>query len=135
MKTILKFTYGFSKGILDSISFIRPLKAILSSPEILRKTLYCMLVNGVIFLGSMVLHNLVIQHISGFIRLTPSLYVLTLGLELCYYAFWIFPLYIISLVLTSFWVQDIFDEGIKRVDLPKTFKKGRPMAMNVMILN
>jgi uncharacterized membrane protein len=39
-----------------------------------------------------------------------------------YYLFWIFPLYLVSMILSLFWVQDIFDEAYR---LSNTKKKAK----------
>ena len=51
-----------------------------------------------------------------------------------YYALWIFPLYVASLVLSTFWVQDIFDEAYRiaakeqQVQEAKNKRKPLPVA-------
>ncbi|CAI2376374.1 unnamed protein product [Moneuplotes crassus] len=89
----LDFTFNsFLCGVLDSVR-INP-RYITESPIIRLRCAQCLGVNGLLFLGSTLLQG----------------YFSSLLLPL-YYLFWIFPLYVLSMVLSLFWIQDIFDEA------------------------
>lgn len=60
------------------------------------RSVQCLVMNGVLFLGSMFLQG---YFNNWFLAL--------------YYLCWIFPLYITSMVLSVFWIQDIFDEAYR----------------------
>ena len=97
------------KGFLDSWRIIRPISYVVSSPGVLNRVLQCMVVTGALFLGSIFVFNQfispVLRHIGG----SVGTYYIESAFEFLCNLLWLYPVYIVSFVLTTFWVQDIFD--------------------------
>lgn len=111
----------FFQGVKDSVKLTQGIKDVMSSLELIKRTLQITLINGVIYLGSVFVYNLFLSRFLGsnddsstvvdggimsYLYIVIRL-VFTLG-----YQVWIFIIYIMALTLTTFWVQDIFDELI-----------------------
>ncbi len=105
----------FLKGVQDSLRIGTAIKEILGSFELTKRTVQCMVINGFIYLGSVVLYNI---FISSFFTdsedsVTKNIIVQVLRLIMnVIYNGWIFMIYIVSMTLTTYWAQDIFDELI-----------------------
>ncbi len=100
------------KGFRDSWRLAKPILYVIRSPGVLNRVLLCTLVNGALFIGSILFFN---RLVDPFLHRTGG----WLGdylepiITILYYVFWLYPVYIVSFVLTTFWVQDIFDESFK----------------------
>jgi len=100
------------KGFHDSWRLVKPIVYVVRSPGVLNRVLQCSVINGALFIGSILFFNKLVD---------PFLHRLGGGLgaylepiiTFLYYICWLYPVYIVSFVLTTFWVQDIFDEAFK----------------------
>lgn len=109
------------RGLFDSFALHRCLILITKSSKIRMKLVQCVILNGVIFLGSIWLFSYVISPILGYILrwiLVPAgvdgvVGVISVWIEWVYYAFWILPVYILSFVLNTLWYQDIATESMR----------------------
>ena len=99
-------------GLFTSWNFSSVFSYILGSRLIQKRLFQCSLVNGILFIGSIYIFDYIITPFLHSIFNTND-YFITLLFSSVYYLFWLFPLYIISFCLTTFWVQDIFNEGFK----------------------
>lgn len=103
------------RGLVDAVSFHRCLVLVVRSAKIRVRLIECVLLNGFIFLGSIVVFNYAIRPLLIF-ALTHRL---GLGLafepwiEWTYFFLWIAPVYILSFVLNAFWYQDISTESVE----------------------
>ena len=79
------------------------------------------LINGVIYLGSVFCYNFVVNTLlRGGLSLDSSepnhimsgLYILLSLATSLIYNIWLMTIYIVAMTLSTFWVQDIFDELI-----------------------
>ncbi|XP_028119799.1 protein EI24 homolog isoform X2 [Camellia sinensis] len=115
-------------GFRDACCLHRVLIYCFSSKQLAIRTGQCFLLNGLIFLGSILIVNSVViptlQWIlpdqcphSGSQKLCSSggilkLYsFLRLGLLQLFYVFWFYPLYVFSFILSSLWYSDIAKYG------------------------
>lgn len=120
-------------GVLDGVRLYRTAIFLLTSSTIQRRTGQCLLLNGGIFLVSVLLGEwllapllralLSMDDFHSFPALPwwlgsaplPSLSSLFLWL---YYAMWVYPVYCLSFVLSSLWYQDIADAAVAARDSP-----------------
>ncbi|KAL4654833.1 hypothetical protein ACB092_01G408800 [Castanea dentata] len=116
------------EGFKEACCLHRVVILCLRSRKLLIRTGQCFLLNGFIFLGSMIVLNSVVipmlfwilpDHCSQIGTQVPcsfggivKLYsVLRLGLIQLFYVFWFYPLYMFSLILSSLWYNDIAKFG------------------------
>mmetsp|Transcript_344 Transcript_344/g.795 ORF Transcript_344/g.795 Transcript_344/m.795 type:complete len:307 (-) Transcript_344:149-1069(-) len=110
------------KGFKDACAIHRTVKYLTHSRRIMLKTGRCFLLNGFIFLGSMLfMYRLMLPLAKWLLSFTPppgsvsegapfedplfgSLASLLLGL---YNVLWLYPAYVLSFVINSMWYQDI----------------------------
>ena len=97
----------FIEGLKDVSNLEYPAAFLLKSKDLRRKTAYCILLNGFIFIGSILAFNLFIHPILLKITFIPS--ILVSASPAMYMILWIMPLYLFSFVLNAFWYQDIAD--------------------------
>lgn len=100
------------KGFCDSWGLWKPIMYVIRSPGVLNRVVLCTIVNGALFIGSILFFN---RLIDPFLHRLDGLlgdYLEPL-ITLLYYTCWLYPVYIVSFVLTTFWVQDIFDAAFK----------------------
>ena len=105
----------FFLGVKDSLRIPRALLEILSSLTLLRKTLQCVIFNGVIYLGSVVLFSFFLHFFdspddTSLLTYSNVLVVLVKLIVGLVYNGWLFIIYIMAMTLTTYWAQDIFDE-------------------------
>ena len=98
------------RGFCDSWRLVRPLNYVMHSPGVLTRICQCMLINGALFLGSLIIFNCII--LSFLKKITGNEYVET-TFGLLFNLLWLYPVYVMSFVLTTLWVQDIFDASFK----------------------
>ena len=89
-------------GFLHSINYIKAGKLLYNCPSIYNEVLYSFCASGVIFVGSLTVYTLII---SPIILLAFPAFSGTL--DALYYILWVFPIYVISFILNSFWYGDI----------------------------
>ena len=122
-KLIVEWYYG----IRDSLSLSRVIDFLLASRNIPILICKTFAVNGILFVGSMVIMNTISN--SNFVVSSRNSELIQLLFTIIYYAFWLLPLYGISFILNTFWYADIANEamaiekkiykneGIKTVDI------------------
>ena len=96
---------------------------VLNSPYLLKRLLQNTLICGVIYLGSIFLYNFIVNTIfRGGFTLDPNqsgniilqiIYIIVRLLVSIVYNAWLLFIYIVAMTLSTFWVQDIFDELIQ----------------------
>eukprot|EP00042_Codosiga_hollandica_P027833 m.141414 g.141414 ORF g.141414 m.141414 type:complete len:312 (+) comp52600_c0_seq2:271-1206(+) len=106
-------------GLRDACNIIQPIKTLMGSPEVANEAKTCLLVNGVIFLGSQILfHSVVRPAVVMFLRTQFSYDDTHAGadsafsgvdfvLDVVYNLFWVYPFYLGSKVFNSLVYQDI----------------------------
>lgn len=108
MSVYLVWNYIFA-GIKDSLkAWPHSITILYTSPKILKVFFKCLLLNGLIFLGSIWLFEKAIEPLahlafSEFVLITQK------TLYMLYSVLWIYPVYILSFLLNSIWYQDIAD--------------------------
>ena len=105
----------YLNGVKDSWNLLLPLKLILKSRFIMRKVLETIGVSGILFIGSILVYNKILfplfSHISSITG--EHVYIFEFLFSMISHLLWLYPLYLISFTLTTFWTQDIFDEALK----------------------
>lgn len=112
----------FLLGIKDSLHLPSSLITIFSNYELLKKTFNCLLINGLFYMGSIILYSYFtgryfkeqssdsIERDGENSEATQSTFMLLLkALLSVLYNIWIMVIYIVAVTLNTFWVQDIFD--------------------------
>lgn len=111
----------FVQGLKDSLRFWHGLKDVMQSQYLVKRVLQNTLINGVIYLGSVFLYNFVVNTVlRGGLSLEGSednqyLAVISVIMRVVMsliYNIWFMAIYIVAMTLSTFWVQDIFDELI-----------------------
>ena len=111
----------FWSGIVAAISVHRVLRLYLDSEKVRTLTAKCFLLNGVIFLGSMMMFDQVVR--PSIVALAGGVFMLTedgnvvgqadFVMSLIFRFFWIVPAYAISFVLNCVWYEEIADVAFK----------------------
>ena len=108
-------------GLIDSVSFHRATVVLVRCPKVRSKLIQCLLLNGIIFLGSiLVFHWILAPVLSRLISLIllskhgvdQMQEVITNWLAWVYYSLWIAPLYIVTFILNSIWYRDIAIDSV-----------------------
>lgn len=106
---------SFFSGLKDGLNFRRVFRVFRHSEVIRQKALLCAVLNGGVFLGSMLLVNYVVQPFVHFVL--TSLGASTSGFDvvfnLVYYLLWLWPVYVLSFFLSGFWFGDIAAAAFK----------------------
>eukprot|EP00808_Paulinella_micropora_P015140 g24699.t1 len=126
-------------GVVDSLKFHIPPLFFLTSKTVRERMVQCLVLNGIIFLGSILLVEYILLPLltrmmavsdAGGAELILSRTSLFMDLlfDWLYLALWIWPMYGISLVLCSIWYQEIAEaayitRGGKRNSSKFTFKR------------
>lgn len=104
----------FAKGVKDSLCIPTSIIQIMSSYKLSKKTFLCMLVNGLIYLGSVIFYNFFMINLfnddTGSSSTNHWFLLVIKTIMSIFYNFWILVIYIIALTLNTFWVQDIFND-------------------------
>mmetsp|Transcript_97985 Transcript_97985/g.204401 ORF Transcript_97985/g.204401 Transcript_97985/m.204401 type:complete len:340 (-) Transcript_97985:152-1171(-) len=118
-KEIIKeFAVVFATGVLDSVALHRCVIFLVKSETIRSRTLQCMMLNGVIFLGSIMLFSWVIEPaLRGMRSLVPEEEAWVADwmgsfFSTMYQVLWIYPIYCISFVLNTVMYQEIADSAL-----------------------
>ena len=110
------------RGFLDSISFHRAVVVIVRSPKVRSKLVQCLLLNGLIFLGSILVFHWILGPLLSRIISTvlpqrnaaPEIgSIISLWVSWVYYSLWIAPLYIMTFILNTLWYRDIAVESVE----------------------
>jgi hypothetical protein len=110
--------FDFFLGIYDSLQIFN-IHEIILSPKISNNLISCLLLNGFVSLGSALLYSKIIQPSVLFILESTGLtFFLYIGAAL-YYILWLFPLFIICLLLTTFKTDEIYYDTYELVDKNK----------------
>ena len=109
-------------GFLDSVSFHKAIVVLVRCPKVRSKLLQCLLLNGIIFLGSIVVFHYILApilaRIIGFILPIRSgiddiQAVMNVWISWVYYSLWIAPLYIVTFILNTIWYRDIAIDSVE----------------------
>lgn len=106
---------------MDSVAFHRCLVLLVRSAKIRRLLAQCLLLNGLIFLGSIYVFHNIVSYILGWglsSLFHPDSNERTVEriqnwIEWIYFVLWIIPMYVLSFVLNTLWYQDIARESMK----------------------
>ena len=107
---------AFFKGMGDAL-WPGAMIYCVTSPIIRRRVLQCLTLNGVLFLGSIMLLHKVVLPLSTLLfgsalRLSDdTVYWITLTIDKVLKTVWILPLYVFSFILNSLWYQDIAEQA------------------------
>ena len=98
----------FVVGLKDSLRVHQAFLEIINSALVTKRTLQITAINGGIYLGSVLLYRF---FMATFFIDSNSLPFLILKIVTSFlYTIWLFIVYLVAMTLTTFWVQDIFDE-------------------------
>ena len=109
-------------GIRDSLSFHRAIVVLVRCPKVRSKLIQCLLLNGIIFLGSiLVFHWILAPILSRVIGIILPSHggadelqeLIGTWLAWVYYSLWIAPLYIVTFILNTIWYRDIAIDSVE----------------------
>jgi etoposide-induced 2.4 mRNA len=111
----------FFTGIADSLQIFN-IYDIVSHPKISNNIINCILLNGFLFIGSIMLYSIIIEPIISYIlKITTFGYFLYVGVYF-YYIVWLIPIYLVCNVVTSFKIDEIYFDSIELIDNNKNEK-------------
>jgi etoposide-induced 2.4 mRNA len=111
---------AFFRGVCDVLSLHRVLLLVLKSGKesavVRQRIVQCFVLNGVIFVGSIVLYRHAIVPVFKFIFTWTSIQDLAsrfieAALTFLYHTLWVYPIYCVSFILNTVWYQDIADRA------------------------
>ena len=132
---MFQYIYSYGCGIFDALKFYHCIFYFMTSKTIRYRTLQCFLLNGVIFVGNILLAEHIIRPLisyilntddtlssssssSKFIDLNTSSNnfsqvnnMIEIGLYFLYQILWLWPFYLLSFALNGMWYQDIADHA------------------------
>jgi len=124
----MDFIRGFLLGLQDSlVSSGKTVKLLKREPNIRSKLLQCFLLNGVVFMFSLLLFDWIIVPIVLLLAPSETSAWLDVVLTAVFRVLWVLPLYLISRLLNVFWYQEIADLVYKSV------KRSRSKALAASI--
>jgi len=106
-------------------------------PKVRSKLVQCLLLNGLIFLGSIVVFHWmlapILSRVIGLILPTRSgvndiQEVISVWISWVYYSLWIAPLYIVTFILNTIWYRDIAIDSVEFFSKNVPATKPTPMA-------
>jgi len=106
-------------GVKDALMLHKCIYFLAHSETIRFRTLQCFILNGVIFLGSILLFNFAVEPALNFLkRLVQEDEVwatdfIATSFSVLYKVFWIYPIYCISFVLNTVMYQEIADSALR----------------------
>jgi len=104
MHAIYLILVALGNGVVDSVAFWRSRSIIVNSlivQDVLQK---CLLLNGVLLGGSLLLYQALVKPLVKWLLLADDIYVL----DWIYELFWCWPIYLLALLFNAFWYQDMF---------------------------
>lgn len=114
---LAKHKFGpFVAGIIDAVQIHKCFGPLVLSKTIRRKTHLCIILNGVIFLGSMITYTVVVEPVvRWFGTLLPDhiAWIIHTSVTVFYKVVLIYPIYCISFVLSALYYQDIADAAFE----------------------
>ena len=110
MEDIYKLIVEWYYGIRDSLCLLRIIDFLLASRNIPILICKTFAVNGILFIGSMIIMNKISN--SNFVVSSRNTELIQLLFSTTYYVCWLLPLYGISFILNTFWYSDIATEAM-----------------------
>lgn len=120
---IRKFFSDFILGMWDSLKIFTTYDIILNNKKIYNNVLNCIILNGFLFIGSMLLYIYVLESVIDYLtpRISILSYFLLIG-KYFYYIFWLIPVFLLCNVITSFWIDEIYFESLEIIEKNKNIK-------------
>jgi len=98
-------------GALDALSLHRAISLVYKSKKIQSVILNCFFLNGIIFLGSYFVFELMITpRIQSILQSSLSAFLCSL-FSFVYYGCWLFPVCLFSFIINSAWYKDIAEQA------------------------
>ncbi|KAF0716320.1 hypothetical protein AaE_011137 [Aphanomyces astaci] len=135
----------FCQGIQDSISLHRILLLYIQSHIVRNRTVKCVMVNGIIFLGSIFFFDYVVIPIIHLLGLALKKHEEATGgtkdsssfhdtidtiIFLVYQGLWMYPIYCVSFILNTIWYQELAEEAYLQ-----THGTARPAPVKDMLID
>jgi hypothetical protein len=126
------FISDFFLGFLDSLKVFSTFSIILNNRSISNNIKNCMILNGLLFLGSMIFYVYFVDPLTNFVvqRLSFLGFLLVLG-KYFYYCLWLIPVYLVCQVITSLWIDEIYYEGLEIIEKCKHVVEGQDFITNL----
>lgn len=136
MDPLLEIVSCFGHGVLDSLAWPVSLYAIARCDLLRRTTVKCVLLNGVIFLGSLFFFLRAVKPTLSLILTLavpglgdaawPDVNMANMLFDVIYHVLWVYPMYCVSFILNSNWYQEIADDAYAlQVGRPSTYVTNR----------
>ncbi|KJE93033.1 hypothetical protein CAOG_003894 [Capsaspora owczarzaki ATCC 30864] len=110
-------------GVVDALSLAVPVRVLLASKTVQTSAIKCVVLNGILFMGSLFMFAFIIRPLLGLVlpssssaetdgdakRIQDTITYFDFALTAIYHLFWVYPIYCLSFILNSIWYQDIAD--------------------------
>ena len=125
MDLIKTFIFGIQDSITSTISTVKLLK---SNSDLRSKITQCLILNGLVFLFSLVVFEKVLIPIVLYVVPLEASTWIDFILKTLFKVLWVLPLYIISRLLNVFWYQEIADLVYRTLKKPTNKPSGMPLS-------
>ena len=106
----------FFHGVVDSFQVFRIFDILNKSENLRMKLLYCFGLNGILFLGSILIYNTVINPLVNAFGVWISLEHIEIFSLYFFYVTWIVPMFLICNIISTFWIDEIYNETLELVE-------------------
>jgi hypothetical protein len=122
----------FFMGFTDSLKIFSIFNIISKNRKISNNIKNCLLLNGLLFIGSMILYIYLIEPVIEFFINKLSLfgYFLLIG-KYFYYVFWLIPVYLVCNIITSLWIDEIYYESLEIIEGGKGVVEGQDFVTTI----
>ncbi|KAL1919010.1 uncharacterized protein VTP21DRAFT_2391 [Calcarisporiella thermophila] len=127
----------FGAGLKDAFAFPASLLVVYGSKTIQTAFFKCVVLNGILFLGSMVLFNALLDPatdiLANFMKRQDGTLPESIrnGMTIVYHVFWLYPLYLTSLMVNSIWYQQISNRAYRMITGKAPITQQDRMTKNV----
>jgi etoposide-induced 2.4 mRNA len=118
-----KILSDFFLGIWDSFKIFTTYDIIFKNQKIYNNVINCIILNGFLFIGSMILYIYVLGNLIDYLapRMAIISYFLVIG-KYFYYLLWLIPVFILCNIITTFWTDEIYFESLEIIENNKNIK-------------
>jgi len=126
-----KFT-EFCMGLTDSLKIFTIFNLISKNSKISNNIKNCLMLNGLLFIGSMILYLYLIEPVIEYFISNYFVfgYFLLIG-KYFYYIFWLMPVYLVCNIITSFWIDEIYYESLEIIEGGKGVVEGQDFVTTI----
>lgn len=128
------------QGYIDSFKVFKEVKLLISNNLIIRNLKNCLLFNGILLIGTIAFYsnillpaidNLYINELNQ--RKYIKYFILAVMLKVIFYSFFLIPVFLACNILSSFWIDEIYLEVLKKKENTSNIKVKGQSFLNLII--